>query len=307
MAGALKRTVLFLLTFVLLTIASQTVGAKTLRPDVYAACAISYAFSMTSQDGTYTLLFFNDPRAAGQNPQPYAGEVFSKVGPTATSRDRIMIDPKVSTTYSIAKISSTSISGASYHQQDYSPTQNVDIDCGTININPIPYDASKDPFPKGKYFQIYLDAASNTFKCREITTPTQYASLSECELAAKSQPPIKNPGVPGGGIPIGGGTGGSAKAGDNPCKNNVCETALGTIPTDPQAFATKILAIGTGLGGAFAFILMVIGSIRVLTSSGDEKGVAAGRDMIVAAVSGLLFLILSTVILRFIGINILGL
>ncbi len=99
----------------------------------------------------------------------------------------------------------------------------------------------------------------------------------------------------------------SATRGQNPCTGGKCETALGNIPTDPQGFATKILTIGTGLGGAFAFILMVIGSIRVLTSSGDQKGVAAGRDMIVAAVSGLLFLILSTVILRFIGINILGL
>jgi len=51
---------------------------------------------------------------------------------------------------------------------------------------------------------------------------------------------------------------------------------------------------------------MVIGSVRVLTSSGDQQRLAGGRDMIVAALAGLLFLIFSVLILRFIGIHILG-
>lgn len=97
--------------------------------------------------------------------------------------------------------------------------------------------------------------------------------------------------------------------GANPCTitptGGECETAFGKIPTKPDEFATKILTISVSLGGAFAFILMVFGAIRVLTSSGDQKSVAAGRDMIVAAVSGLLFIIFSVVILRFIGISIL--
>ena len=51
---------------------------------------------------------------------------------------------------------------------------------------------------------------------------------------------------------------------------------------------------------------MVIGSIRVLTSAGDPKAVGAGREMIIAAVAGLLFLAFSIVILSFIGIDIIG-
>lgn len=70
--------------------------------------------------------------------------------------------------------------------------------------------------------------------------------------------------------------------GYNPCeRSGSCKTAIGNISTDPQAFASKILGIATGLAG--------------------------GRDMIVAAVAGLLFLIFSVLILRFIGITILGL
>lgn len=100
-------------------------------------------------------------------------------------------------------------------------------------------------------------------------------------------------------------------SGQNPCQPGTsgkveCETALGPIPTDPTAFAGKVLGIATGLAGGLALILMVIGSIRVLTSSGDQQKLSAGRDMIVGAVAGLLFLIFSVLILRFIGVEILN-
>lgn len=100
-----------------------------------------------------------------------------------------------------------------------------------------------------------------------------------------------------------------ATSGQNPCgpEGKECPTALGKIPTNPKAFAEKVLQIAIGLAGGIAFILMVIGSIRVLTSSGDQQKLSAGRDMIVAAVAGLLFIIFSVLILQFIGIEIIGL
>ena len=101
-------------------------------------------------------------------------------------------------------------------------------------------------------------------------------------------------------------------SGKNPCYRDIngdgiidCETAIGNISTDIGKFAQKILAIGIGLAGGIALIIMVIGSIRVLTSAGDPKNVAAGREMIIAAVAGLLFLIFSVLILQFIGFDIL--
>lgn len=107
---------------------------------------------------------------------------------------------------------------------------------------------------------------------------------------------------------------GGLGSGKNPCDipdpNNpgkfLCPTAFGNIPTTPEGFVGQVLKIGIGLAGGLALILMVIGSIRVLTSSGDQQRLSAGRDMIVAAVVGLLFLIFSVLILRFIGINLLG-
>ena len=100
--------------------------------------------------------------------------------------------------------------------------------------------------------------------------------------------------------------GGGGGAGTNPCPGGCCETAIGPICADLAEFVGKILEIGLGVAGGIAFILMVIGAIRVLTSSGDPQRVAGGRDMIIAAVAGLLFLIFSVLILRFIGVEILG-
>lgn len=93
-------------------------------------------------------------------------------------------------------------------------------------------------------------------------------------------------------------------AGKNPCPGGTsgsCKTAIGNIPTDPPAFVGKILTIALSLAGALALIIMVIGAIKVLMSANDPQKVANGRDMIIGAVAGLLFLIFSVLILRYLG------
>lgn len=99
-------------------------------------------------------------------------------------------------------------------------------------------------------------------------------------------------------------------SGENPCKQNKdegetsisCTTALGRIPTNPTEFTGIILSIAIGIAGGIALILMVLGAITILTSSGDQNRLNSGRDRIVAAIAGLLFLIFSILILRFLGI-----
>lgn len=93
------------------------------------------------------------------------------------------------------------------------------------------------------------------------------------------------------------------RSGVNPCEGGTCPTALGNIDTtDITKFAGNILTIALGLAGGIALILMVFGAIRILTSSGDQKALAAGRDIIIAALTGLLFLIFSVLILRTLGL-----
>lgn len=94
--------------------------------------------------------------------------------------------------------------------------------------------------------------------------------------------------------------------GRNPCVGNVCQTALGDIGATIKSFTGKILAIAIGLAGGIALILMVVGAIRVLTSTGNPQAVAGGREIFVAALVGLLFLIFSTVILRLLGYWVIG-
>lgn len=97
--------------------------------------------------------------------------------------------------------------------------------------------------------------------------------------------------------------------GANPCTTGPtgkCETALGDLPINIKGLADKILQIGIGLAGGIALILIVIGAIRVLISGGSEQALNGGREMIIAAVAGLIFLVFTTLILEFIGLNILG-
>lgn len=107
--------------------------------------------------------------------------------------------------------------------------------------------------------------------------------------------------------PSGGGT--TGPAGQNPCAGGAtgsCNTAIGSIPTNPTAFVGKILTIAISLAGAIALIIMVIGSIKVLMSAGDQQRLANGRDMIIGAIAGLLFLIFSVLILRYLGSDLFG-
>lgn len=96
--------------------------------------------------------------------------------------------------------------------------------------------------------------------------------------------------------------GGSGTPGENPCgePGGQCDTAIGLISSNGTEFISKVLTISLGIAGAIALILMVIGSIRVLTSSGDQQRLNGGREMIIAAVAGLLFLVFSVLILQFI-------
>lgn len=89
------------------------------------------------------------------------------------------------------------------------------------------------------------------------------------------------------------------------CPSDKIHTALGCVNTGPGGFVSDILSIAIGIAGGVAFVLMVIGAIRMLVSAGDPEALAAGRDMLTSAIAGLLFIIFSVVILRIIGVDVL--
>jgi len=83
-------------------------------------------------------------------------------------------------------------------------------------------------------------------------------------------------------------------------------TALGCIPTKPDKFVIWFLQKAIGLGGGIAFLLIIWGAFTIITSAGNPEKLNNGKEIIVSAVSGLLMIIFSVVLLKIIGVDILG-
>lgn len=101
-----------------------------------------------------------------------------------------------------------------------------------------------------------------------------------------------------------------APAGFRYCPPGETCTALGCVPTKidgPQGLVAWLLEKIIGLGGGLAFLLLLYGSFQILTSTGDPEKLATGKEIIVSAVSGLLMIIFSVLLLRIIGYDILRL
>lgn len=84
-------------------------------------------------------------------------------------------------------------------------------------------------------------------------------------------------------------------------------TALGCIPSQPADFIKTLIRIGFGIGGGIAFLFMVVGVIKILTSQGNPETLNDGRGMITSAIAGLLLIIFSVIVLKIIGVDILEL
>lgn len=91
------------------------------------------------------------------------------------------------------------------------------------------------------------------------------------------------------------------------CGEHAIATGLGCIPTQPTAFAGWFLGWAIGLAGGIAFLLILFGGFRVITSAGDPEKLQGGKDLITASVAGLLVIIFSLFLLRIIGFGILQL
>lgn len=85
-------------------------------------------------------------------------------------------------------------------------------------------------------------------------------------------------------------------------------TAIGCLPTNySKLISEKIFPIGLGLAGGIAFLYFIYGCFLILTSMGNAEKVQQGKQIIVSALSGLLFIIFSVFILKVIGVDILQL
>ncbi len=101
-------------------------------------------------------------------------------------------------------------------------------------------------------------------------------------------------------------TGATDNLGYEPCEEGKgVQTALGCIPFEADALVRFFFRNLMGVVGGIGLLLMIYGSFLVLTSQGDQEKVKRGREIITTTVSGILFIIFSLFLLRFIGIEIL--
>jgi len=113
--------------------------------------------------------------------------------------------------------------------------------------------------------------------------------------------------VPGLGIVTG--PPGTAQFVSRDCLNqSYVNTAIGCIPFNIISETARFfLAWGLGVGGGVALFLIAISAITIAASSGNPEKINSAKSLLWSAVVGLGMLIFSVFLLRFIGVDVLGL
>ncbi|HUQ85648.1 MAG TPA: peptidoglycan-binding protein [Candidatus Limnocylindrales bacterium] len=88
-------------------------------------------------------------------------------------------------------------------------------------------------------------------------------------------------------------------------KCNGFYTGLGDVSTEPAKFISSLFRILLAGSGAIALLLIIRAGYKIMTSEGKPEAVQEGRERLIAAIVGLLFLIFALVFLQVIGVDIL--
>lgn len=98
-----------------------------------------------------------------------------------------------------------------------------------------------------------------------------------------------------------------AQLGTGGCGDEEVESAIGCVPIGGTGnFIGFLLPWGIGIAGGVAFILIIYAGFMVITSAGNPQRLQAGKELLTAAVMGLILLIFGVFILEFIGVDILN-
>ena len=91
------------------------------------------------------------------------------------------------------------------------------------------------------------------------------------------------------------------------CGSEEVETGIGCVPTSASGLANFLVRLIVGIAGGVALLLLIIGGAQFIASSGDPDSLDEAKEKITAAVSGILLIIFSLLVLKVIGVDILGL
>ncbi|MCH8821222.1 hypothetical protein IID23_01740 [Patescibacteria group bacterium] len=81
----------------------------------------------------------------------------------------------------------------------------------------------------------------------------------------------------------------------------------GELSENTRRIVNFLVNFGIGIAGGLAFLLLIYGGFKFIFSMGNPENVQQGREIITAAIIGLLVVVFSVFLLRLIGISILGL
>ncbi len=88
---------------------------------------------------------------------------------------------------------------------------------------------------------------------------------------------------------------------------NGIPTALGCISTSAGGLVSSFFKVGLGVIGGIALLLLFYGFFLVLTSGGNPEQIQLGKQIVTAAITGLLLIIFSLFLLQFTAIDVLKL
>lgn len=123
-----------------------------------------------------------------------------------------------------------------------------------------------------------------------------YSSQASCETALAG----------GAGVGSGETTGGDSSI---PCKPTCSIGGILEFDVSDSGgqTVTTILLVSISIAAVIAFILAGFGAVQIVASAGNPTKINQGREMIISAISGLLFIVFAVSILEIIGANILNL
>ena len=83
-------------------------------------------------------------------------------------------------------------------------------------------------------------------------------------------------------------------------------TVFGCIKyNNNQEAVQTLIGFLLGIAGGFAMVLILYGAFIISISTGNPEKIKQGKEIVTAAIFGLVFIILSVIILQFIGVDVL--
>lgn len=84
------------------------------------------------------------------------------------------------------------------------------------------------------------------------------------------------------------------------------QTAIGCLDTQADILVSQIVDLIIKVGGAVAFLFLLTGAFKLITSGGDPDNLTEAKHIITSSLAGLLLIVFSVVILRIVGVDVLG-